>query len=305
MNAIDDSINITGIANLLEINDIDIDIDELEQKILKTNFVHEPDDFDEIKRNINDVEYTPTLAPSVTYNQNNQNNQNNTSFYNPPQAQQGYAPTHYAPTHYSASVVEEYEAFNDDILTTEQKKHHIVDNAMPNFINSNFDFKEEDEKDKKMSMLEQIDSLIEILEDEKINTKSVQKVDINSSLEDIEAVLKWLTMKNDRNRFGTLGEEIILMGCKLLEKVFDGKKVYFGSRPDLTGWSATARTKLVRSRYHTSMIVSEIINEKNITPTTRLVLELVPNAMLYASRKKMDTTFDNAAYEDAMNNLNS
>lgn len=110
-------------------------------------------------------------------------------------------------------------------------------------------------------------------------------------------------MKNDRNRFGTFGEEIILLGCKLLENVFDGKRVYFNSRPDLTGWSDTARTKLVRSRYHTSMIISNFIANKNITPTFRLLLELVPNAILYANRKKNDNTFDNSKYDDAMNNL--
>lgn len=310
---INDAVNITGIAKLLDLTDVNMDVDQLEQEILKTNFEQEMNDFDVIKKNITDYEYAPTQfdfneKPGGYGMQNHQN-----GGFGMPEGG-GYEPSHapsrgmpqqtmYAPSHRVAnSVVDETEMFEEP-STNEQRNQQIVENAMPKFINSNFDFKEEDEKEKKMSMLEQIDALRDILVEEKINIKSVQNVDVNSSMEDIEAVLKWLTMKNDRNRFGTLGEEFILLGCKGLEKIFDGKKVYFGSRPDLTGWSDTARTKLVRSRYHTSMIVSNFVANKNITPSFRLMLELVPNAILYAGRKKTDNTFDNSRFESAMTDL--
>lgn len=102
------------------------------------------------------------------------------------------APSFRAPTIYqdnNSIAVEELDMF-DEPTTTEQKKQQMVEDAMPKFINSNFDFKEEDEKEKKMSMLEQIDALKEILSEDKINIKSIQNVDVNSSMEDIEAVLE-------------------------------------------------------------------------------------------------------------------
>lgn len=333
---IDDITNITGMASLINSDDIDVDMLELEQRILKTKInTNTHEDFDNIKNNLNNMDFTTPAHSFYGGYRNSDENQNDgvqfnsRMFGNDNQKDRGqndrsqydqrseYAPTHADSmsiadnnyqnnNHYYQGADYNYQGNNyqgNDFTTDEQKKQQIIDNAMPKFINSNFDFKEEDEKEKKISMLEQIDSLRDTLMEDRINITSVQKVDINSSMEDIETVLNWLTIKSDRNRFSVLGEEFILMACKGLEKIFDGNRSFLGAKPDLTGWSDTARTKLVRSRYHTSSIVANFINKNNISPTLRLTLELVPNAILYASRKKNDKTFDNNAYDDAMNNL--
>lgn len=320
---IDDITNITGMSALINSDDIDVDMLELEQRILKTKInTNSHEDFDNIKNNLNNMDFT-TPAHSFygghkNTNYENHNNHNdevqfNNNMFNDDQR------SNYAPTHADSVSVHDYNYQNSvynngyqnngyqnnftDFTTDEQKKQQIIDNAMPKFINSNFDFKDEDEKEKKISMLEQIDFLRDTLMEDRINITTVQKVDINSSMEDIETVLAFLTRKSDRTRFSLLGEEFILMACKGLEKIFDGNRSFLGAKPDLTGWSDTARTKLVRSRYHTSSIVSNFIRGNNISHTNRLILELIPNAFLYATRKKNDKTFDSNAYDDAMNNL--
>ena len=188
-------------------------------------------------------------------------------------------------------------------VTNEQKKQQMANEAMTNFPTTGFDIEKEKEDDRKDILLEQIDMLREILEDEHVNISRIQKVDRNSSMEDVESVYKWLTMRNDRNRFGTLGEEIILTGCKFLEKAFDGKKEYFGTRPDLTGWSDTARTKLVRSRYHTSTLISNMMNEYDISPAMRLGIELVPSMLLFANRRKQNRVFNQDDYTAAITDI--
>ena len=81
--------------------------------------------------------------------------------------------------------------------------------------------------------------------------------------------------------------------------------MYFGTSPDLTGWSDTARVKLSRSRYTTSSIVGNVIQNSNIGPVTRLFIEFVPSIILYSNRRKEARIFDNNDYKNSINDLSN
>jgi hypothetical protein len=331
---IDDVTNIAGMADILDIDGIDnLDTSDIEKQIMNfggnQSIKKDPalifkEHIDSISRdigiNLND-EYNFESNTTHTYGNTNPVNSNmygggnsggysgnsggNSSGYN---GGGGYNTntTYGAVQNETAAEYYATDFGNDEFLnsvTNEQKKQQIVNEAMTNFNSTGFDIEKEKEEDRKDILLEQIDMLRDILEDEGVNITRIQKVDKHSSIEDIESVFKWLTMRNDRNRFGTLGEEIILSGCKFLEKAFDGKRDYFGAKPDLTGWSDTARTKLVRSRYHTSTIISNMMNDYNISPSARLLLELVPSALLYANRRKTNRVFNQEDYSSALSDL--
>ncbi len=304
-----DSVNIVGIGSLLSANNqsTNIDIQKLESEIMQlhkfnnsTNQKEDPMKF-----------YTESLAAvskdigvdlesdnfgiqkdlssksgiyNISHNNlyNNSNNDNN----------------------------DDYNPYNNDSnkyveqVTKEQQKQEIINNVISDYNQIEpFDIEKTREEDEKDNLLEQIDNLIDILTEDNVNISRVPKVDKNSSIEQIKSVLKWLTIKNDRIRFGTLADEIILAGCSALERAFDGKRKYFGTCPDLTGWSDTARIKLSRSRHTTSNIVGEMINNNNIGPKMRLFIEFVPSIVLYSNRRKENRIFDENDYKNSMNNL--
>ena len=91
----------------------------------------------------------------------------------------------------------------------------------------------------------------------------------------------------------SLAEEVISAGAEILEGVFDGNREVpiFKIKPDYTGYSSTVNVKLHRLRFDTSQIVGDIVEKHNVSPFTRIMMELVPGLLLYPRiRSKMKTT---------------
>jgi hypothetical protein len=144
-------------------------------------------------------------------------------------------------------------------------------------------------RDNKASKLEQIGQLRMALEDEGIDCTSVTKPNIDSPLDEIDGVLNILRLKNDRNRYSTIAEEIILGVAEGIETVFNGTRriPILGWRPDYTGYHNTVNVKLHRMRFETSQVVGSIIERRKISPTARIALELLPSFLLYPRQQKM------------------
>lgn len=189
-------------------------------------------------------------------------------------------------------------------MTMEQKKQSHVDNVLHDLEDNReveFDLDKEKEEDDKNSLLEQIDMLRQILEDDGIEVTNIPLVNKNSSFNDIQNVYKMLRLKNDRNRYCTLAEELILAGAYGMETLFDGEKEYFGRKPDLVGWSKTVQVRLKKCRYQTSTFVKDLMNGYNMSPGIQLLLELIPSMFLYSRKKKLYTQENKAS---AANNMN-
>lgn len=192
--------------------------------------------------------------------------------------------------------------------TIEQKKQDYVNDVLQDIDNDiDFDIDKEKEDYDKNFIIEQIDALRSSLEEDGVDLDNVPRVTKDNSLNDIQAVFRVLTLKNDRNRYCSFAEEIILSGAYGLEYLFDGEKEWFGRKPDLVGWSQTVKVKLRRMKYTTSTFVQEVMQEYNFNAGTRLMLELLPSMFLYSRQKKLTRSDNNrdSRFGDAISNLNS
>jgi hypothetical protein len=195
-------------------------------------------------------------------------------------------------------------------MTNEEKRQSHISQVLGDIDDKELEcIDKEREEDTKTSILEQIDMLRMTLDDDGIDISGVPVVSKNHSINDIQNVYKILRLKNDRNRYCSFAEELILAGAYGLESLFDGEKVWFGSyRPDLVGWSSTVKVKLRRMRYETSTFVGEIMENYQMSAGMRLVLELLPSIFLYSRSRKLAVN-DNFAtdkdYKEAISQLNN
>jgi hypothetical protein len=207
-----------------------------------------------------------------------------------------YPSSAYSPSTYSSDVTRSdnrfdmpRQRFGDDSLasrTEEQKRRSHIDAVMGS-SSENFSFEYEKREDFKCAMLAEIDSLIASLADEDCDLSRIPQVSRSSEYAEVETVLKMLRHKSDHVRYCSFAEELILFGAYGAEELFDGKRTWFGRyKPDLSGWHNTVVVKLKRIRHDTGQLVSTVMQDYNIGPAARLVLELIPNMILYSRMRK-------------------
>ena len=195
-------------------------------------------------------------------------------------------------------------------MTNEEMKQVRINQVLHDIDDRELEFNIEKEKDEddKATLLEQIDMLKITLEDDGVDVSGVPVINKTSSMKDVHDVYKILRLKNDRNRYCSFAEEIILSGAYGMEYLFDGKKEWFTKRPDLTGWSSTVKVKLRRMRFETSTFVQEVMQEYNMSAGMRLALELIPSMFLYSRNRRLtqnDNLVSDDDYKKAISNLNS
>ena len=195
-------------------------------------------------------------------------------------------------------------------MTIEEHKQQKIKNVLNDIGEKELEFnidKERDEDDR-ASLLEQIDMLKVTLDDDGIDISNIPEITKHSSIKDVQNIYKILRLKNDRNRYCSFAEEIILSGAHGMEYLFDGEKEWFKRRPDLTGWSDSVKIKLRRMRFETSTFVQEVMQEYKMSSGVRLALELIPSMFLYSRNRRMtskDNLVSDDKYKEAISNLNS
>jgi len=165
----------------------------------------------------------------------------------------------------------------------------------------------EKKEDEKNAMLADIDSLTTALEDDNVDLTRIPKVCRESSYDDVKSVYRILYHKYDHSRYRNLAEEGILFIAYTLEELFDGKKLWFGRSPDLTGWHNNVNMKMRRMRHDMGSVVSNVMKDYNVGPTFRILAELVPNAVVYSQRRKQNYGQSSLDIDsiDAVSRLNS
>ena len=138
------------------------------------------------------------------------------------------------------------------------------------------------------SKLEQIGQLRMTLEDEGVDCGGVGDPTLASPPEEIDSVLNILKLKNDRNRYSSLAEEVILGMAEGIETVLDGSREIpvLNWKPDYTGYHNTVLVKLHRMRYETSSVVGSVIEKHNVGAPARIVMELLPSFFLYPRQQR-------------------
>jgi len=191
-------------------------------------------------------------------------------------------------------------------LTREQKNRSTIDSVLGTTnSNNSFSLEKEKREDEKTIMLSEIDELRSVLEQGDIDISRVVLVDERSDYAEVEAVLRMLRHKNDRGRYCSFADEVVLFGAHALEELFDGKRTYFGRyKPDLTGWHNNVNTKLRRMRHDTGQIVGDVMRDYNIGPGMRILLELLPNMVLYSKMRRQQHSQPSLDISDAEHRAN-
>jgi hypothetical protein len=292
---INDKKNIVGVSYLMGSNDTDkYDILALEKEIISgADF-----NVDETENDAEDYERELSRLTNVFGLENKKESQS--------EPEQSYD--------YDPPKNNYYEPEDKQLrsMTLEQQRTNYVSEALNDIDDENndleIDIDQEKEDDDKNELISQIEQLRDTLDDDGVRLENVPKVSKENSFSDIKNIYKILRLKNDRNRYCSFAEELILAGAQGIEYMFDGKNDYFGRRPDLSGWSNTVKIKLRRCRFQTSSLVKDMMQDYNMGPGMQLFLELVPSLFLYSRQKKLadtDNISNDASYNDAISNLNN
>ena len=183
-----------------------------------------------------------------------------------------------------------------DTLEQEKRRHiNSVVDGIRGETKTSFGVERERIQDLKASKLEQAEQLRASLEDEGIDCSNIGKINSDSAIEEVDSVLNILRLKNDRTRYSSLADEIILGFAEGVETVFDGSREVplLGWRPDYTGYHNTVNVKLHRMRFETSQVVGDIIEKYNVGPTARIVMELLPSFFLYPRQQSKQKQMSN------------
>jgi hypothetical protein len=194
-------------------------------------------------------------------------------------------------------------------MTNEERKQKHINKVLGTMEKNDDDvnfIREEEEEDEIAKIMEQIDLLKTNLESEGVDLSRIPEINSGSTKKEAKAVLRILQIKNDRLRYCDMFEEAILAGAYGLESMFDGKKNWFGSQIDLTGWSDSVKVKLRRMRYDTSTFVSEVVKGYSIGSGWRILFELLPSLFLYSRDRRLrsnDNLISDEKYKDAVRDL--
>lgn len=315
---INDSKNIVGLSSLMKDDDLEsnMDLAELEREIANgaaamdvKEEVNAADEYqkemDRFTRNFDmpsnfepelepveiPIEHTPEPIPSPP---------------SPPAQQQPYSRNQYNDNLWDPMSSNDTQI---NRMTQEERKQTVINNVFRDVDDDiGFDIEKERDEDDKAALLEQIDMLKTTLDDDGIDISGIPPIDKRSSVKEIRDVYKILRLKNDRNRYCSFAEEVILSGAYGMEYLFDGKKEWFGRRPDLTGWPSTVKVKLRRLRFETSTFVKEVMQNYNMSPSIRLLLELLPSMFLYSRNRRLsqdDNLVSDSEYKNAISTMNS
>lgn len=191
--------------------------------------------------------------------------------------------------------------------THEQQMRSHIDNVIGSTDAANaFSLEAEKKEDLKWAMLSEIDNLRTSLMEENVDLSRIPEVNRMSDYGEVEAAFKILRHKNDHIRCCSFAEEALLFGAYALEELFDGKRSYLGRyKPDLTGYHNQMNVKLRRLRSDTGQIVSAIMQDYNIGPGWRILLELLPNMVLYSKMRSSQYNEPDLFTDDAMQASNN
>ena len=186
-------------------------------------------------------------------------------------------------------ITNDNELMHQIPLTEDDQKRQIIDKIMGTIPQSAADITLTSARatDDKIQKLEQIEQAIDALEASGVNCKNVPKVSLGSSDVELDAVLRWATLKHDSSRQADFIEEIAVSGAKLLGNVLDGTYniPVLNVSPDYRDYHLSLKVKLNRMRNETASLVNTLTSSYNIRPATRVAAELITSFLLYPTQR--------------------
>lgn len=205
-----------------------------------------------------------------------------------------------------------------EFITEEHKKKNTVNSVLETMRGGTggqnvYSTQAEQAKDLRDGKLEQIYELRDALAEEGVDVSKIPIPSVSSPVEEIDSILHLLTRKNNRYKYSSMAEEFLSGGAELIETFFDGTRTIpvLNVAPDYTGYSNNVNAKLHRLRFETSQIVGNAIERHNVSPLSRVLMELVPGFVLYPrirykqTSSKPATKLSTSSSSNAFNNIRS
>jgi hypothetical protein len=260
---IDHGSNISGIGLLLNVEKISnsVDIDDMERKV-KNMYIDAPEESEEEQEEDQDLleEYEQAMEDI----QSTMAAEDENDYDDGDDADD------------AISVVSRRSRFiqdsNDIYYMQKTRDDHLqtsISRVMEHVPKMNIDMEQEIEEERKNTLLEQIEALRDDL------------------AERIEEVHRRLTFKYNKLKYNSIAEEALVAGASLLEMIFNGRNSYFGTKPDITGYSDVVKSKLKRIRVETSTAVSKFVAKHDVGVVPRLMMELLPSLITQSQRRKL------------------
>lgn len=203
-----------------------------------------------------------------------------------------------------------------EFITEEHKKKNTVNSVLETMRGGTggqnvYSTQAEQAKDLRDGKLEQIYELRDALAEEGVDVSNIPIPSASSPVEEIDSILHLLTRKNNRYKYSSMAEEFLSGGAELIETFFDGTRTIpvLNIAPDYTGYSNNVNAKLHRLRFETSQIVGNAIERHNVSPLSRVLMELVPGFVLYPrirykqTSSKPATRLSSSSSSNAFNNI--
>lgn len=283
---INDATNIAGIAELISKDDVPdgFDFQQLEDEIINSGIGYQPNNpTDNVKEQFQ-TELNRLSEPETNFSN---------SFDDVFKQLDAFETQSLQDFSMSNQPNNIQQSYNDNMLsnmTNEERNQRVITGVMNDMKTDavSFNMEKEKEEDDKIRKLETINSLREILLEDRVDLSRIPEVSHGNTVEEIDGVLKILLLKNDRKRYTSFAEDSIMLFSHGVEDIFNGKRSFFGTSPDMTGWHKTVRNKLRRMRHDTSSVVSGVMQKYSLGSGTRIAIELIPSAIIYSRMKKSE-----------------
>lgn len=152
----------------------------------------------------------------------------------------------------------------------------------------------------KMNYLDSIASNLDNLKDlgEDISRYTDSKLNVNSSLEEIESIYHILQRKIDHIEYSNYASELLISASVALGYIFNGEREFFGFKPNLKGWDREVRFKARHELRPTLMRTSQsILGNVSTNPFAMIAVHLLPSMILYAqSHSNIDNKLEEKKY---------
>ena len=180
---------------------------------------------------------------------------------------------------------------NEEQTSTALKNYLKVDDGNDTEFNLGY----ERLMDDKLIKLEEIESL-----KTQLNLTKEDMEQYNVTKEDdynvIKGVWERLRHKSELENYDYLLTQAIEFGAGMIEKIFDGKKQYFGYSPDMTDWSSSVKLKLKKMKPQKTKVVSSLVQSYKMNDGTSILLQLLLSGILYSQSKNRH--IDESDYEE-------
>lgn len=218
---------------------------------------------------------------------------------------------HYSNNHNSsnAKTIYKYKDPEFNALTEEKIKREHIDKVFTDMIDPNEDFiqmEKQTEEDNKYILLDEIDTLKEDIKACGVKLDNISEVDTTSSLEEINNVHKHLLYKyNSATNWGFM-EEMVELGADGVEWLLDGKKDWFGAKPNASGFKRNTKVELRKLRYKSSRAVSNVVQTSNMGLFPMLAFKLIPSLLMQIkANNEKKNALDESEIQEGLSNIGS